>query len=195
MTARHLTTTAIALVTLLIATPRHAPAQVLGVPVALDARAEVAFPLGNFADIAGTGVGGTVSLAVPVVPAFGAYASYSQIRFGGGWTGDDPSDATTDGFTVGVTTTLPGLLDVNPWVGGGLLFHRLEVGGTRTGVSSDLGFEIGAGVAVPLTGQLRLSPAIHYRQFGASIPALAGLAARDLTVQHLSLGIGLNLWF
>jgi hypothetical protein len=169
--------------------------QALGVPVALDARAEVAFPLGGFGDIAGNGLGGTLSVAVPVVPAFGLYGSYTHVRFGGGRSGGGASDAATDGFTVGVTTTLPGVLDVNPWVGAGLLLHRLEVRGTRQGVSDDLGFELGAGVAVPLAGRLRLTPAVHYRHFGASIPALAGLAARDLTVQYLSLGVGLNVWF
>jgi opacity protein-like surface antigen len=179
----------------LAATAASARAQVLGVPVALDARVEVAFPLGDFGDIADTGIGGTLSVALPLVPAFGIYGSYTQIRFGGGWTGDGVSDATTDGFTVGLTTTLPGTLDVDPWIGAGLLLHRLEVRGTRQGVSNDLGFEVGAGVAVPLADRLRLTPAVHYRHFGASIPALAGLTARSLTVQYLSLGVGLNYWF
>jgi hypothetical protein len=175
--------------------PGRADAQVLGIPVALDARAEIAFPLGTFGDMAGTGAGGSISLAVPIVPAFGAYGSFTHIRFGGGWTGDGNADAATSGFTVGITTTLPGTMNVDPWVGGGLIFHNLEVRGTRQGVSQDMGFEVGAGVAVPLAGQLRLTPAVHYRQFGATVPALAGVAARDMTVQYLSLGIGLNLWF
>jgi hypothetical protein len=171
-----------------------ASAQTLGIPVALDARLEVAFPLGDFRDIAGTGVGGTFSVAVPVVPAFGVYGSFTHIRFGGGW-GEDPSDATTQGFAAGLTTSLPGVPGADPWIGAGLLFHRLEVRGTRTGITNDIGFEIGAGVAVPLTAQLRLSPAIHYRQFGATISALPGLVERDVTAQHLSLGVGLNFWF
>jgi hypothetical protein len=189
------TSAAACVIVLLAATAASGRAQVLGVPIALDARLEVAFPLGDFGDIADTGIGGTLSVAVPLVPAFGLYGSYTQIRFGGGWTGDGTSDATTDGFTVGLTTTLPGMLEVNPWIGAGLLLHRLEVRGTRQGVSDDLGFEVGAGVAVPLADRLRLSPALHYRHFGATIPAMAGLTARSLTVQYLSLGVGLNYWF
>jgi opacity protein-like surface antigen len=172
-----------------------ASGQALGIPIAVDVRAEAAFPIGDFNDIADTGAGATISVAMPIVPAFGVYGTYTHIRFGGGWTGGGTSDATTEGFAVGVTTMLPGLPDVDPWIGAGLLLHRLEVRGTRQGVSDDLGFEVGAGVAVPLAGRLRLSPAIHYRHFGATIPALAGLAARDLTVQYVSLGVGLNYWF
>jgi hypothetical protein len=169
--------------------------QAMGVPVALDARAEVAFPMGDFGDIVGTGAGFTVGAAVGLVPGFAVYGNYSQVRFGGGWTGNETSDATDSGFAVGLSAALPGTAGLDPWVGAGLLFHRLEVRGTRTGVSEDMGFEVGGGVAIPLTPRLRLSPAVNYRQYGASIPALAGLTARDLTVQYLSLGLGLNLSF
>jgi HSP20 family protein len=36
---------------------------------------------------------------------------------------------------------------------------------------------------------------VNYRHYGASVPALGGLAARDLTVQYLTLGVGLNFTF
>jgi hypothetical protein len=172
-----------------------AQAQVLGVPAAIEGRVDVAFPMGDFADMAGNGVGVGVGAVVTVLPGFGIYGSYSQTRFGGGWTGDEPSDATDSGLAVGVSAALPGTMGVSPWVGGGLLFHRLEVGGTRDGVDEDLGFELGAGFAIPLSPQLRLSPAVNYRHYGASIPALGGLVSRDLNVQYLSLGVGLHLSF
>jgi hypothetical protein len=173
----------------------QAHAQALGVPAALDGRVDFAFPMGDFGDIADQGIGFSVGAVVTLLPGFGVYGSYSQTRFGGGWTGDEPSDATDSGFAVGLSAALPGRAGVEPWVGGGLLFHQLEVGGTRTGVDQDLGFELGAGVAIPVAPRLRLSPAVNYRQYSASIPALAGLAARDLNVQYLSLGVGLHLSF
>jgi hypothetical protein len=67
------------------------------------------------------------------------------------------------------------------------------VRGVRQGVSQDIGFEVGGGVAIPLTQQLRLGPAVNYRRYGASVPTIGGLAARELTVQYLALSVGLNL--
>lgn len=176
-------------------TAAPAGAQVLGVPIAVDARVDAAFPLGDFGDIAGTGVGLSIGAAATLLPGFGVYGNYTQTRFGGGWFTDDVSDATDSGFAAGLTASLPGTQGLAPWVGAGLLFHRLEVRGTRDGVSQDLGFEVGAGIAVPLTQQLRLSPAVSYRQYGATIPAVGGLLARDLNVQYLTLGVGLNYSF
>jgi hypothetical protein len=83
-----------------------------------------------------------------VLPNLGINGKYSQTRFGGGWTGDGPSDATDAGFSAGVTAALPGMAGVSPWVGGGLLFHQLEVRGTRSGVSQDMGFELGVGLNI-----------------------------------------------
>jgi hypothetical protein len=169
--------------------------QALGVPVALEVRVDAGFPLGDFGDIAGNGIGFAGGVSVGVLPNVGIYGKYSDSRFGGGYFGDGVSDARDSGFAVGLSATLPGTVGVSPWVGGGLLFHRLEVRETRQGVSEDLGFELGAGVALPLSPEIRLTPALNYRRYSATIPALAGIAARDLSVQYLTLGIGLNYTF
>jgi hypothetical protein len=194
MMARSLAAALAALVALAAgAEPVHA--QALGVPVAVDARVDAAFPLGDFSDVAGNGLGFSIGASVGIAPNFGIYGKYSQTRFGGGWFGDDASDATDAGFAVGVAATLPGTTGVSPWIGGGLLFHQLEVRGTRSGVSQDMGFELGGGLAIPLTAQLRFTPSLNYRHYGATIPAIAPLTARDLTVQYLTLGLGLNYSF
>jgi opacity protein-like surface antigen len=169
--------------------------QALGAPLGVDVRAEVAFPLGDFADIAGTGAGFSIGAALGVLPGAAIYGNYSDIRFGGGWTGDGTADARDSGFAVGVSAALPGGMWASPWVGAGLLFHRLEVRGSTQGVSQDMGFEVGGGVAIPVADRVRISPSLNYRHYGASIPAIAGLAARDITVQHLALGLGLNVTF
>jgi hypothetical protein len=196
---RWILTAALALPLVLgLALPASARAQALGIPMSADLRGEVAFPIGDFGDVASTGTGFSVGLSVGVLPGIGIYGNYTQIRFGGGWTGDDASDATDSGFAVGVSAALAGAdAWVIPWAGAGVLFHDLEVRGSSQGVSTNMGFEVGGGVLIPVTGQLRFSPAVKYRHYGATIPAAlpGGVTERDLTVQHLGLSLGLTLTF
>jgi opacity protein-like surface antigen len=175
-------------------TAERADAQFLPVPLSFDVRADAAFPTGDFDNIAGTGLGISVGVSAAVVPGFAVYGNYTQTRFGGGWTGGDDADAIDSGFAIGLSALLPGATQVSPWVGAGLLFHRLEIAGSRQGISENPGFEIGGGIAVPITGQLRLSPAVSYRRYNAEVQALpAPLPPGDLTVQYFTLGVGLNL--
>jgi hypothetical protein len=195
---RRILTAAVALsCTAVLAVAEPMDGQALGIPIGADARAELAFPLGDFADVAGTGTGYSVGLSLGLLPGIGVYGSYSEIRFGGGWTGDAVSDATDRGFALGVSAAFGDGHWVIPWVGAGVLFHDLEINGSGDGISTDTGFEVGGGVLIPLTGQLRLSPGLNYRHYGASVPTAlpGGLGERDLTVQHLSLSLGLSLTF
>jgi opacity protein-like surface antigen len=185
-----------AAVAAVVGTPGIAQAQTLPIPLAVEGRIDAAFPMGDFADIAGSGVGVGAGVSLGITPGVGVYGTYSHTRFGTGLTGGDTPDATDAGFSVGVTTALPGIApNVAPWVGGGLVFHQLQVNGSSAGVSQDMGFEVGGGVAVGVARNVRLTPGIGYRQYGARIPALGGLAARDLNVQYLTLGVGLNVAF
>ncbi len=169
--------------------------QALGIPISVDVRAEGAFPVGDFGDVADPGFGLSAGVAVGIFPLVGLYGSYSDIRFGGGWTGDDPADARDSGFAAGVSVAIPGWPWLDPWLGGGLLFHHLQLDGSGQGISEDLGFEVGGGVAIPIATGMRLSPAINYRHYGASIQDRPDIAVQDVTVQHLSLGLGLNIVF
>lgn len=127
MNTRMMAASLAAALMVMVATATATDAQALGIPMSADLRGEVAFPVGDFADIAGTGTGFSVGLSAGLLPGIGVYGSYSQIRFGGGWTGDEVSDATDSGFAVGVAALLGGRGSVMPWAGAGLLFHDLEV--------------------------------------------------------------------
>jgi hypothetical protein len=168
----------------------------LPIPLAVEGRVDAAFPLGDFADRAEAGAGFGVGATVGVVPGFGVYGTYSQTRFGVAPGSQDTPDATDTGFSVGVTAALPGSsARMSPWIGGGLVFHELELNGSGAGIDQDMGFEVGGGLAVGVAPGVRLTPGVGYRRYQASVPALGGLAASDLTVQYLTAGIGVNIAF
>jgi hypothetical protein len=179
-----------------VGTAGAAGAQTLPIPLSVEGRVDAAFPMGDFGDVADTGVGYGVGAALGIVPGLGVYGTYSHTRFGSAPGSTDTPDATDTGFSVGLTAALPGTsARVAPWVGGGLVFHKLELGGSGAGIDQEMGFEVGGGVAVGVAPGVRLTPGVGYRRYAASIPALGGLAARDLDVQYLTLGVGLNIAF
>jgi hypothetical protein len=158
------------------------------IPLSVEARAEAAFPRGAMEDGWRTGVGFGVSATVQLVPNYGLYGGYSRTTF------DHDADAglraVGSGFSIGLTRAFPvaGLALV-PWVGSGLLIHDLRIeGAPAADGDSQLGFEVGGGVAVALTPNIRLTPGIGYRQYGARI-----LGAERETVQYFSAGVGLNV--
>jgi hypothetical protein len=148
------------------------------IPISVEVRGDAAVPTGSFGDRVDTGVGFGVSASVAVMPNVGVYGSYSRTEFG--LTGAE-GNAVADGFAAGLTTAFGPRGAVTPWVGAGVLFHGLDVAGTREG---DVGFEVGGGVAVPLGPNLRLTPGVGYRQFGAGAHG---------NVSYVSAGVGLNL--
>ena len=61
------------------------------------------------------------------------------------------------------------------------------------GADENLGFEVGGGLAVPLGANIRLTPAIGYRQYGVDVGALPGTAEFD--VSYFTAGVGVNFSF
>jgi opacity protein-like surface antigen len=160
------------------------------IPLSAEVRAEAAFPRGAMEDGWKTGVKFGVSATVQLVPNYGLYGGYSRTVF------DHDADAglraVDSGLSLGLTRAFPvaGPALV-PWVGTGLLIHDLRIeGAPATSGESQLGFEIGGGVAVALTPNIRLTPGIGYRQYDARI-----LGVERETVQYFSAGVGLNVGF
>lgn len=148
-----------ALLALALATP--APAQ-----VALEARAGAA--VGNHVPAhAGLETAPGLSLAgtVEYRPARAAsiYVSYARAEFGcaeGLCAGRDVT-IRTRGYGAGVRLHTPGL----PWLRGGAVLYETEVA-TSTGVEAmeaRPGFEVGAGVTLPIRGRVRLLPGLFLR--------------------------------
>jgi hypothetical protein len=80
---------------------------------------------------------------------------------------------------------------MTPWLGSGLLIHRLEVTGAPVpDGSTSLGFEFGGGVAIPVAPAVRITPGLGYRWYNA--PFIGRQSAR---ISYLATGVGVNVSF
>jgi hypothetical protein len=162
------------------------------IPLSVEIRGDAAIPTGDFADSFENGIGFTGSAALQLVPGFGLYGSYSRTNFSIDGADDDVLD---QGFAAGLTASLGGGAGrATPYVGAGLLFHELEVEGTEVG-DAKMGFEVGAGLAIPLGQRIRVTPAVGYRQYNIEGLSLGGLVNTDMNVSYLNAGVGLNIAF
>jgi hypothetical protein len=162
------------------------------IPLSVEIRGDAAIPTGKFADRYENGIGFTGSAALQLVPGFGVYGSYSRTNF----SVDGPDDDVLDqGYSAGLTASLGGRPGrATPYVGAGLLFHELEVNGNEVG-DAKMGFEVGAGLAIPLGQRVRITPAVGYRQYNIEGLSLGGLVNTDMNVSYLNAGVGLNIAF
>lgn len=163
-------------------------------PLSVEGRVGAAFPTGDFGEGLETGVSLGASASVGVTPGFGVYGSYNHTTFNADGGGGGLVDR---GFSVGATASLGRVSPwITPYIGAGLVMHDLEVDvddGEDIDVGEeDLGFEVGAGLAVQVARNVRLSPSVGYRRYGAELPGLLG-AEGD--VEYLTLGAGVNLSF
>jgi hypothetical protein len=117
-------------------------------------------------------------VSMPAVGPLSVYASYTRASFGceaGFCVGRDVT-FTSHGVSGGVRVQpLPRL----PWLQAGVLYNGLS---TRSNVENDsgeagLGYEFGAGYAVPVTPQISIVPALTYRRHEATSGGVEGHAA------------------
>ena len=95
---------------------------------------------------------------------------------------------------MGLTAALPGGgARVAPWIGAGAVFHTLELGGVEEGIDEEVGFEVGGGVALGLSPNVRLTPGIGFRRYSARLEGLLG--DREMDVSYFTAGVGLNISF
>ena len=156
------------------ATP--ADGQVL--PVALEARGGLAFPLNDFptggaggGEGAQAGAGFGVNASFSFLPGLAVYGGWDRYAFGVDTEGGAGEDAefVDKGFAVGGLLSLPvaTLAGVSPWVRGGALFRTLDLsdGGADLGSERSTGFEVGGGVTIPLGLVLSFTPGVTYRAY------------------------------
>ena len=153
----------------LCAVPAGVGAQGLGDRLGLELRGGVA--VGNYTD-------SDAGLDLAPRPSFGAtvevvateslagYLAFDRSSFGcteGICTNRDLT-FTSQGFAAGVRWS-SGL----PWVRAGALYHTLDVRGAGAGESPDagVGFEVAAGVDLPLWQAARIRPGVVYRRHQA----------------------------
>ena len=164
------------------------------IPLSVEGRVGAAFPTGDFGEDLETGLGLEASATFGLAPGFGIYGSYSHTTFNADGGGGGLVDS---GFSVGATASFSRMSPrVTPYIGAGLLMHDLEVDVDDADDpdvgETDLGFEVGAGLAVDVAPHVRLTPAGGYRRYGAELPGLRG---GEGDVSYLTLGVGLNVGF
>lgn len=168
----------------------------LGIPLSVEGRVDYAVPVGDFDDTVDEGLSFGAGLSVGISPGIGLYGTYSRTQFD--IEGLTESEVEDTGFSVGLTTALPSVSGISPWVGAGVVLHQFDFNDEtdedgNDGIDEDIGFEVGGGLALPLARNVRLTPGIGYRQYGVDVGTLLGSAEFD--VQYFTAGVGLNISF
>ena len=132
--------------------------------------------------------------------ALGLYAGFDHMQF-------DCQDTqcgsngnyTLGGVSAGLRMNLMPRAPVHPWVKGGITFDNLK-GAYGSGGSSNLttdrapGYEVAAGLDVPLLGVLALSPQVRYVGQNAKfkVPGVNVTSSTQQTLTYLKLELGLG---
>jgi hypothetical protein len=154
-----------ALAAVAIATPARAQLPSI-TPFSFEARAGVALPTGDLADVANTGYTLSGSATYHFIPMVGIYGGYTYSRFeveGDEETGYDLVDS---GFDLGARLAIPTpLIPIDPWIKGGLVFHNVSAEGEDIEADDDsdseLGFQVGAGLGFGI-GPVSLTPGVSF---------------------------------
>jgi len=172
-------------------------------PFSVEARGGLAFPTTDFPTGNGgvgeaeNGVGFGVNATFSFLPGIAVYGGWDRVTFGAGDNvgGGSESEFVDQGFAVGGKLSLPlGLLvGVSPWVKGGALIRTLDLQGDD-GVSlfaddesgRSTGFEVGAGVDIPLGLVLSFTPGVTYRTYK---PDFGGTSDNSVSYVDVSLGL------
>lgn len=152
-----------------------------GTPLSVEGKLFAAVPTSSFGDNLATGLGWGLEAAYNFTPRLAVYGGYGRASFDvEGMSDAEVNDA---GLNAGLRATLPALGNLSPFLRGGLVFHELS--GARSS-DNELGFELGGGIAVPLSPRFSINPALSYLQYKPDVGS---------TVSYLSLGASLAFRF
>ena len=161
------------------------------IPFSIQGGALAALPVGSLGDRLdpGTtlGIGGMLGLA----PGLGLYATYSNTTFSIKESDDEVVDSgVSAGVTLAITPVRP---HVMPFVSLGVVAHELEADeeeAVEIG-ESEIGVEVGAGLAIQVATHVRLSPTVGFRRYAVVAPGL--LDPVEGHQAYLTFGAGLNI--
>jgi hypothetical protein len=145
----------------------------------------------------GFGYGLDAGLQMGVI---GVYGGFDHINFD-----CQSASCNTDGkyrlqgLAVGLKLVPPGLSGIRPWVKGGVTFNELEggYGNGQTDLKTDRkpGFEVGAGLDIPIFGLLSFTPQARYvgQNFNYKVPGVTSTTTDNQGVNYLTFDLGLSV--
>jgi hypothetical protein len=158
----------------LLAVPLHAQT-----PLSVEVRAGLGVPVSDFAEdnSAGVGLGGT--LVYRMAPMVDLYAGYSWQQFGEQVDWDETFQWSSSGFAAGARLHVLDMTGIRPWIGAGVIAKKLSLrftweddewegpsSGTVTETTDySFGFEVEAGLDLPVGSRLALTPAVGFRRY------------------------------
>jgi hypothetical protein len=150
------------------------------------------------ADLA-TGFGFEVDLTYRFMPHLSAYAGWGWQRFGA----DDSfagaeADFEETGYRFGLQFMHPlGATPLDYYIRAGGVYNHIEIENESGDITADsghgLGWQAGAGVAVPLGAKWRFMPGLRYQSLSRDIDV--GAITTDVDLTYIALDIGFHRTF
>lgn len=163
-------------------------------PFAVEVRAGGAFPTQDLDETAlKTGMGAAATLSFAVMPHIRIYGGwdYFQMQTDGAFAGAE-FDVVDTGYEFGLQFQHPMLNRMDGWIRLGGLYNHIELeddDGVVADSGHELGFDVGAGLRVPLTEKLALTPGVRYRGYGADLEVGGQTIPVDLNYVAAELGL------
>jgi opacity protein-like surface antigen len=156
-------------------------------PFAFEGRAGLALPTGDLGDAAKNGYSLGGSITYHAFPVVGFYAGASMAKMSAE---EDDGDYTDSGFELGARIGIPTpLIPIDPWIKGGVAFHRLELTNTTDDFDDwGTGYEVGAGLGFGF-GPLSITPGVTYVSYKVN----DGSSATDATVSLVKAELGVRI--
>ena len=148
----------------------------------------------------GTGFGFDATLRYRFMPHLAAYAGWDWIRFSpdASFAGAD-MDIEETGYVFGLRFEHPitGDSGLAAWARAGGIYDHLEIENADGDMIADsghgLGWEAGAGLAVPVTRRLSVTPGVRYRWLDRDLEI--GAATTEAELRYFAVELGLALGF
>jgi opacity protein-like surface antigen len=169
-------------------------------PLSLEVRAGMGVPVGDFAEDNSPGIGLGGNLIYRMTPMIDLYAGYSWQQFGEQteWEWDGTVQWSSSGFAAGARLHLLDMTGVRPWIGAGVIAKQLslrvtwddELEGPSSGTTTEttdysIGFEVEAGLELPVGSRFSLTPAVGFRRYTPSKGEWAAASAVSYVGVHL----------
>lgn len=188
---------------LVLLAPARLAAQLPGA-LSVEARLGGAFATGEFgtpgrALEAGSGYAASVNGRLGLLSGLSVYVGYERAQMAcDACAATQLDDALVDdGIGAGAIVELPfGPPGLSPWVRAGLVRRQLKMSGDGETIASKpgIGFDLGAGITLPLTGPFKVTPGIRYIRYPADFEFTV-LPDRSIDVSHVGVDVGLAYQF